>query len=607
MNALSLQDGDQATQRRHCETMNSMKAAVGSVEPEPPGASGRLGIQLWLALAIVLLCTAALAITNIRHSYSSFAQARQDAYDITRFRLTLEAAALVGGERGPTNAVIAEEPSIDSASVKQLAEFRGRTDAALAALAAEQRTPAGVQARPVPADLLMEVRRELTEARDKVDLAAAIPLSTLRIEDVELATQALFRAADRFGEIVRAHGDTLIKSNPNLVSPVIAGITLSKLRDYGGRVLCHIIGPIATNQPIPLQNLIDSRSMRGRILELWQLTEAKTASLHEVSQLAAEREGVRGKFLGEALSLVDTLIVESRREEPYSLSAAQLTERYGQSLKLIDSLTSRFMGAMIDRTIRVRDQAQSEFMIAAFIGSLALFFTIGIAVSIQRFLFKPLLLARDQVIALAQDRFTSGSRAPAQVSEIRRLFNAIDILAFKLVERVSLMQQLKRQAETDGLTGLMNRRAFDQIGAGAIASCRQEDTPSLILLDIDHFKEINDGNGHPVGDQVLKEVGQVMLTMLRATDIAARFGGEEFAILISGHPLSGAIALAEKLRLALQKHQIITDSGHRIALTASFGVARGAPTWPELIARADAALYRAKAAGRNCIQAAVEL
>ncbi len=329
--------------------------------------------------------------------------------------------------------------------------------------------------------------------------------------------------------------------------------------------------------------------------------------MHEVSQLAAEREGVRGKFLGEALSLVDTLIVESRREEPYSLSAAQLTERYGQSLKLIDSLTSRFMGAMIDRTIRVRDQAQSEFMIAAFIGSLALFFTIGIAVSIQRFLFKPLLLARDQVIALAQDRFTSGSRAPAQVSEIRRLFNAIDILAFKLVERVSLMQQLKRQAETDGLTGLMNRRAFDQIGAGAIASCRQEDTPSLILLDIDHFKEINDGNGHPVGDQVLKEVGQVMLTMLRATDIAARFGGEEFAILISGHPLSGAIALAEKLRLALQKHQIITDSGHRIALTASFGVARGAPTWPELIARADAALYRAKAAGRNCIQAAVEL
>lgn len=167
------------------------------------------------------------------------------------------------------------------------------------------------------------------------------------------------------------------------------------------------------------------------------------------------------------------------------------------------------------------------------------------------------------------------------------------------------IQDSEALARTDGLTGLLNRRAFDDELAVAVARTQRYPRDlSLITLDIDKFKHLNDTYGHPTGDEVIRAVSRVLLATSRRVDRVARIGGEEFAIVLADTPSSSALRLAERLRQAMSN-----DNSTGIAYTASFGVAclQSADKDPEaLLHAADRALYAAKAAGRNCVRYALE-
>lgn len=154
----------------------------------------------------------------------------------------------------------------------------------------------------------------------------------------------------------------------------------------------------------------------------------------------------------------------------------------------------------------------------------------------------------------------------------------------------------------DQLTGAFNRRYFDE-QINALATRAQEF--SLIFLDIDHFKKVNDTYGHQAGDDVLKIFARVVRGCIRPGDIYARYGGEEF-ILIAKSDLDGARTLAERLRQSVEAAVFQTCAGD-LKVTASFGVARFIPSEPveALIARADGAVYKAKANGRNRVETSI--
>ncbi len=160
-------------------------------------------------------------------------------------------------------------------------------------------------------------------------------------------------------------------------------------------------------------------------------------------------------------------------------------------------------------------------------------------------------------------------------------------------------ERLQALAERDVLIGLYNRRAGERFLATLIAHAN--DDAVLILFDIDHFKRINDRFGHPAGDTVLIEVGRRCAALLGRDDIFARWGGEEFLIVLPGAPRDAGRAVAERLRQAINA-EAIADVGH---VSASFGVTalRQTDTLAEVIQRADEALYRAKAEGRNRVVA----
>ncbi|WP_187647310.1 GGDEF domain-containing protein [Nitrosophilus labii] len=161
----------------------------------------------------------------------------------------------------------------------------------------------------------------------------------------------------------------------------------------------------------------------------------------------------------------------------------------------------------------------------------------------------------------------------------------------------------KTEAEMDFLTGLVNRRRFERALLELINDLQTKNYPfSLVILDIDDFKKINDKYGHPIGDMILQEIANILKNFLRANAIASRIGGEEFAVILPGSELQQAKHIAERLRKAIENR---TFNINEIKTTASFGVteAKKTDTLESIFERADKALYDAKKSGKNCVKA----
>ncbi len=167
--------------------------------------------------------------------------------------------------------------------------------------------------------------------------------------------------------------------------------------------------------------------------------------------------------------------------------------------------------------------------------------------------------------------------------------------------------RLARQAQTDGLTGLANRRTLDERLDDELEHARRLGTNlSFVLADIDNFKQINDRHGHQTGDAVLCAVAAVFAQSVRELDLAARFGGEELALVLPGTPLAGARRLAERIRKGVEELGVTAEAGETVHVTASFGAA-AYPSYGSgsaLVAAADGALYEAKRRGKNLVETA---
>jgi diguanylate cyclase (GGDEF)-like protein len=192
-------------------------------------------------------------------------------------------------------------------------------------------------------------------------------------------------------------------------------------------------------------------------------------------------------------------------------------------------------------------------------------------------------------------------------AEDRRALRQLVDLAGASIERLTRTEEEALRATTDKLTGLKNRRYFDEQFARESARVfRTGSSLAVVLADVDFFKRINDGHGHDAGDAVLRGIAARFGQAMRDVDVAARFGGEEFVVLLPDTDLDGALVMAERLRRSIELRPF-TAGAIDIAATMSFGVAafpRSSPTREGILAAADRALYRAKAEGRNCVRSA---
>lgn len=231
-----------------------------------------------------------------------------------------------------------------------------------------------------------------------------------------------------------------------------------------------------------------------------------------------------------------------------------------------------------------------------------------------RFVFNVIRLVHTLINAPVENLLTAG--AIHKLSFIEGIVDSVMlacclIIASSLRLRVKLEEsqtKLEELASTDDLSGLCNRRRFMELATREIDRSRRYGRPlSLIMLDVDHFKSVNDNHGHQCGDDVIKSIGDMLRRELRDQDISSRIGGEEFAILLPEASSDAAAEVAERLRMVQASQQTHCGDGSVVSCTASFGITEltdGDVTIYDMLPRADQALYAAKLSGRNRVMMA---
>jgi diguanylate cyclase (GGDEF)-like protein len=208
------------------------------------------------------------------------------------------------------------------------------------------------------------------------------------------------------------------------------------------------------------------------------------------------------------------------------------------------------------------------------------------------------MIARGEIVGLLQ-LFATGDDAEARLGTVTELGTALADGMSLALANMALREKLRNQALRDPLTGLYNRRFMeDSLQRFVRLADREQREISLLMVDLDHFKRLNDEHGHAFGDQVLRETATTLLGALRETDIVCRYGGEEIVVILPDCPLERAADKAEFLRLRIQE----LSNTHGADISASFGVAslpHTSQSVTDLLSAADAALYRAKQGGRN--------
>ena len=314
-----------------------------------------------------------------------------------------------------------------------------------------------------------------------------------------------------------------------------------------------------------------------------------------------DRVGVRGRdefaSLGVAFNeMADQLEARLRDLEEERRRARETTLRFGEALAAthdIDQLLRVIVESAVEATGASFGQLVDDGQVLIEFGEKAGSARIELPLSAGRETFGSLILFGEE--------FNSDQRESAG------WLVGHAVIALANAQRHRTVEQ---QALVDGLTGLANRRLCTAALEKELARAHRFGEPlALVLTDIDDFKRINDRWGHPTGDEVLKVFAKALRESVREIDLAGRWGGEEFALLLPGTDLEGGRELSERVRRTLARKKFLAPDGERIRVTASFGVAAfpNAGSQDELVAASDGALYEAKRTGKNRVAVAASL
>ncbi|GAA4326347.1 GGDEF domain-containing protein [Pigmentiphaga soli] len=548
--------------------------------------------QFVAALCIVMACSLLLGIGLITRYHEQLDTSRDNLERLAAFRLVLDAASRISAERGPSNRVLSEERTAAGASRQLLRDARAATDAALARAAAN----------PALADGVPPLRQTLARARQRVDMVAAEPMAARTTADIAGAVEAMFGAYDSAGPLIQHSTATLLRTRTDLVGRAMAMRMLAELRDYAGRLGSHLIIPMIHGEPMDAARRTAYEETRGQVMELWHLVSQLTATTADPAVAAAHR-AVIARFLGEGMALLEQTLAAGAAGR-YTTTPTMFTAALVPTFAPLEQLRDAFVDSSMASLRADASAARRALFNVATATVLALLLELWLLLATEKLLFRPLLTARTRIVDFADGQFGAAIEQPRAGGEIAELYQALASLRDKLIERAALTEGFRQQAQTDALTGVLNRRALDALGERLAEAGDGSRRLGAIILDIDHFKRINDTWGHGAGDEVLKELAHRLRACLRPEDILARFGGEEFVVI----PIddgSNTFDIAERLRSTLEETPFTLESGQSLQVTASFGVATAdirPGIWPHLIAAADHALYRAKEAGRNRVE-----
>ncbi|TCM55744.1 diguanylate cyclase (GGDEF)-like protein [Rhizobium sp. PP-F2F-G48] len=571
--------------------------------------------------ACLLLSAAVLgmALWIVAPSARAFLDAERSLAGVHEYEALLVATRALSAERGPSNVLMSIEVGADPAAVAKLREARRLTDAALSVV---DRT----RTLPLAPGILRSLEDDLKNARASIDAIALLPQAERSVDMLTEAIARMFAIADAIQPSVARAAATLQMRHPGLSRSVFTALIATDLREQAGRLGSYVVPSVSRGLALSPQAIDKVNRTAGKIEQLvWILGARIDASDAGLRQQMGE---VRRLFIGEGVRLIERLTQEGRSGAPYSVAPADLTGLYVPTLLPLENLRKAAIHQMVTDIGRGRDLALLKLVGMAAATALLL----GLLVVVLRRLFlsvlRPLLMAHEMIVGLAEERPVERVATKADTRELDDLFEAIARLERQLSERRDLTERLRFQAETDPLTGLLNRTRFASLGDDRFAAALRTGTETagregqrsdgktsenrvgVLYIDLDGFKAVNDTHGHFAGDQLLREIASRLSNVVGggvagADGLLARLGGDEFAICTSGLDAAGLEAFAGRVLLQFNKPTEIGGLPIRVgasigmALMAGGGDAGETESFAKLCGEADIALYEAKRSGRN--------
>lgn len=527
-----------------------------------------------------------------------YRESERHLQSIKAYHLLLTAANRMSAERGPSNVVLSIEPGSDAAATRRLAEFRTTTDLSLDAALGMDRSWADPSFFRAIARTIADTRAELAAARAEIDRIAAMPAAARSYDGVRQTVDGMIEVVDHYQAALDTCAHALAGLGPIVAGSTMVAQSVSDLREFGGRIASHIIPSVSRREKLTDGEIERFYRAEGRLLELNRLLDTQRLFSVDPKFQALARD-IHEQFFGEGLDLLRGIVAEGKVGGTYSVEPSQVTALYVPHLKPLETMRNLYLSHMIEVFEERRATALNRLGITLLGSFLCLGAAFWFLESVRRKVLLPLLTAQDAIVSLASNHSIERMSLDSSISEMRTLFSAVSVLATKISERRQLVDDLRVQAETDGLTGLANRRGFESLAAHALRHARPERL-GILYFDLDHFKIVNDQFGHQAGDTLLAEVANRLRFLCDERVRLARLGGDEFAAIARDFDRAELTLLAERIVQSLA--QPFDLEGQQAHIGISIGIAlwrNAALDFEALCRQADMALYEAKASGRN--------
>ena len=561
-----------------------------------------LSQKLYIAMSIIILSLCSLSIPLIVKSYRDYNKTNQALTEIQALQAVADLANKISRERAPANKLMSSNQQDFAKHVLELKLYRLTVDEQM------KKTLEVLKHSNLPnldLSLFDRLDEALTQGRQQVDAYAALPREQRNAETMDQAILKMFSAWDRSHDVLKDVIAVSEGKDTAVSNFYVQILLLADLRDQAGRAASNVMAHVAFKQPIPETNLARSLQTRKQVMYLWELIDTLQPERDKTEEFKVLHQAVYNEFLAKGLLIVERLMNESIYHRPYYLTGTQLTEAIVDKFSTVVELQNYLLKYSVEKAIIEKHKAQNILLTTVGISLISIFAALFTMIYARKRVFSPLIQAREILFDLSHSSIRPNPMdTKDQPANMYSLFTAIQQLKQTLQQRDALEFRLKNIAHLDSLTGVANRYALNEYIKLLENQPTQFSETCLMVIDIDHFKQVNDVYGHLMGDQVIQFVAEKLKENIRTSDLLVRYGGDEFIVLIENVGMERALKIAEKIRSEIYEAKPLDNVRcPDLKVSISIGVAIGATSWMALLEKADRALFQAKEQGKNKVVA----